>query len=714
MKIAFIGLGLIGGSIAMAIREKNPDARIVAYNRSSRPLVQAMMDGIIDVATSEIDESFKDCDYIFLCAPVQTNISFLSKIKPYITENTILTDVGSTKGNIHKAVIKLVRHAHFIGGHPMAGKEKSSYFNASSELIRGCYYFLTPSGSATTEDVSGFEKLVRNIGCNPIIVDPDKHDFIVGAISHVPHMAAYMLVKLVKDDDTPEEYMRVTAAGGFKDITRVASSDPTMWSEICLANKDNILKLMDEYIDKLKGVRELIAKEKEEALYDLFSEAREYRNSIVRSVRIGQSKKGYKGEMCVPGDKSISHRAVMFGAIAEGTTHISGFLNGADCISTINCFRQLGVRIDHDGGTEVTVHGVGLKGLKKPSGVLDCGNSGTTTRLISGILAGQSFSSTVTGDASVRRRPMKRIMSPLINMGADIVSLEGNDCAPLKIRASSLHGICHESKIASAQVKSAVLLAGLYADGDTTVTEPALSRDYTELMLASMGADITRDGLSVTLHPGNPLKAQDITIPGDISSAAYFMGAALIVEGSDLVIKNTGVNPTRAGIIEVFKSMGGSVNLENERIVAGERVADIHVKSSSLHGTEISGAIIPTLIDELPLIAVVASIADGTTIIKDAAELKVKESDRIELVTKNLKAMGAEIEASPDGFIINSSGTPNRLHGIVVDDSLDHRIAMSFAIAGLVADGETEIIHPECVSISYPGFFDDLTSYFPS
>ncbi|MBQ8955402.1 MAG: prephenate dehydrogenase/arogenate dehydrogenase family protein [Lachnospiraceae bacterium] len=281
MKFGFVSLGLIGGSIAMSLRDKYPEAKIVAYNRSREPLVQALKDGIINIATSEIDESFVDCDYIFLCAPVQTNISFIKKLKPYLKGKTILTDVGSTKENIHKAVLETIPNVRFIGGHPMAGKEKSSYFNASKELIRDCYYFITPSKAATDIDINGFEELIRSLGCNPITVEPEKHDFIVGAISHVPHMAAYMLVKLVEDEDTPEKYMRVTAAGGFKDITRVASSDPTMWSEICLANRDNLVTLMDEYIDKLKDCRELIADGKTDALYELFKEARDYRNSMI-------------------------------------------------------------------------------------------------------------------------------------------------------------------------------------------------------------------------------------------------------------------------------------------------------------------------------------------------------------------------------------------------------------------------------------------------
>ena len=281
MKVGFVSLGLIGGSIAMAIRKRYPESEIVAYNRSVEPLDRALSDGVINAATQTIDDSFSGCDYIFLCAPVETNISFISKLMPYVGDHTVLTDVGSTKGNIHEAVSSIAHGIRFIGGHPMAGREKSSYFNASAELIKGCYYFVTPSEGADQNDTERFEELITAIGCRPIIVDPDKHDFIVGAISHVPHMAAYTLVKLVQDTDTPEEYMRVTAAGGFKDITRVASSDPTMWKEICLANKDNLTALMDKYINKLIEVRKLINEGNGDALCDIFKEAKEYRDSMM-------------------------------------------------------------------------------------------------------------------------------------------------------------------------------------------------------------------------------------------------------------------------------------------------------------------------------------------------------------------------------------------------------------------------------------------------
>ncbi len=422
-------------------------------------------------------------------------------------------------------------------------------------------------------------------------------------------------------------------------------------------------------------------------------------------------KPGLHGIIKVPGDKSISHRAVTLGALAEGSSHIKGFLNGADCISTINCFRTLGVDIEFNGGSEVTVSGAGLYGLKEPEKTLDCGNSGTTTRIISGILSAQPFASRVTGDASIQKRPMKRIMEPLSLMGADIRSEKENGCAPLVISPSHLHGIDYLSPVASAQVKSCILMAALYADGETVIREPASSRNHTELMLKAMGSDISSSGNKIRLIPGKTLYACDLNIPGDISSAAYFIGASLIVPGSDILIKDVGVNPTRDGILRVFTDMGGDIELTGLRTAAGEPVADINVKASDLHGIEISGDIIPALIDELPLIAVVASQAEGTTIIKDAAELKVKESDRIALVTKNLKAMGADIEATDDGFIINGKdGSPSPLKGCLIDDAFDHRIAMSFTIAGLIASGETCIEHPECVSISYPEFFSDIVN----
>ena len=432
-----------------------------------------------------------------------------------------------------------------------------------------------------------------------------------------------------------------------------------------------------------------------------------------------------RGTVRVPGDKSISHRAVMFGALAEGTTKASGFLMSDDCLSTIDCFRRLGIRIDADAEHHsVTVYGRGLHGLT-PGGVsgrqalpaspvsLYTGNSGTTTRLISGILAGQRFSSLIDGDASIRKRPMKRILDPLTQMGSGICSEGGNGCAPLFIpgRDAPLHGIRYTSPVASAQVKSAVLLAGLYADGPTAVTEPAKSRDHTELMLSGFGAEITSsedaEGHTACVQPEPALHGMEISVPGDISSAAYFLAAGLLVPGSEILIRHVGINPTRAGILQVLKRMGGDVTILNETRQGGEPCADLLVRGSSLKGCEIGGSLIPALIDELPVIAVIACAASGKTVIRDARELRVKESDRIESVTAMLTSMGADVTPMEDGMIIEG-GRP--LHGAEIQSFADHRIAMSASVAALIADGETRIKDAGCVGISYPDFYKDLDS----
>ena len=415
--------------------------------------------------------------------------------------------------------------------------------------------------------------------------------------------------------------------------------------------------------------------------------------------------KGLKGQLAVPGDKSISHRAVMLGSIASGNTEIHHFLQGADCLSTISCFRRMGVEIENRGNM-VFVHGKGMRGLSAPSGMLDCGNSGTTMRLMSGILAAQPFPSTLAGDASIQKRPMKRIMEPLTQMGAHILSLRENGCAPLRIKPGKLHGIHYHTPVASAQVKSAILLAGLYSDGPTKVTEPALSRNHTELMLRHFGAEIASEDVTAAVMPAKELYGAKVEVPGDISSAAYFIAAALMVPGSEVLIRNVGVNPTRDGMIRVCQAMGADLTLENVRGREAEPMADLLVRHSSLKGVEIGGEIIPALIDELPMIAAMACAAQGTTVIKDAAELKVKESNRIRIMVENLSAMGADIRETEDGMIIEG-GHP--LHGASVDSHLDHRIAMTFAVTALIADGVTTIKDADCVRISYPGFYQDLS-----
>lgn len=426
-----------------------------------------------------------------------------------------------------------------------------------------------------------------------------------------------------------------------------------------------------------------------------------------------------KGELTIPGDKSISHRAIMFSSLAKGDTQITHFLESADCLATMDCFSRLGIYIERDFSEhgKLIVHGTGLRGLYPSHSpiALYSQNSGTTTRIMSGILAPQHFTSYITGDESVNRRPMKRVMEPLQQMGADIVSMNDDNCAPLKITGKPLHGITWKTSVASAQVKSTILCAGLYAEGNTTVLEPAISRDHTEKMLAAFGhapavTDLTDDsgkfaGHSVSVTPAQELwSPEQITVPGDISSAAYFIAAACLVPNSEVLIRNVGTNETRDGILRVARAMGADITVLNENRAA-EPSADLLVRTSSLHGTIVEGDMIPTLIDEIPIIAVMAAAADGTTIIRDAAELKVKESDRIAAMTEGLQAMGCRITPTGDGMIIKG-GAP--LRGAAIRTFKDHRIAMSFAIAALIAEGETVLDDAGCVDISYPTFFENL------
>ena len=406
------------------------------------------------------------------------------------------------------------------------------------------------------------------------------------------------------------------------------------------------------------------------------------------------------GQIKVPGDKSISHRAVMLGSLANGVTEISGFLKGADCLSTIDCFRKMGIDIDIN-GENVTVHGNGLRGLLKPEEMLYTGNSGTTTRLLCGILAGQNFDTSITGDASIQKRPMGRVVQPLSMMGAKIE----NEYCPLYITGTKLHGIDYKMPVASAQVKTAIILAGLYADGETVIHEIEKSRDHTELMLSAMGADLTVDNLDITVKPTNDLTAVNVDVPGDISSAAFFLVLGAIMPNSQITVTNVGINPTRTGIIDVLKDMGADITLENVHTSAGETVADITVRSSSLKGTTVGGDIIPRLIDELPIIAVAAVFADGQTVIKDAQELKVKETNRIRAVVDEFNKCGIDITETDDGMIINGGKS---IHGADFKTYGDHRMAMSLTVLAQLADGESTLDDSDCACVSYPTFFDDF------
>ncbi|PGM49282.1 3-phosphoshikimate 1-carboxyvinyltransferase [Bacillus sp. AFS053548] len=421
------------------------------------------------------------------------------------------------------------------------------------------------------------------------------------------------------------------------------------------------------------------------------------KNSQLEKIRL-------VGDVTIPGDKSISHRAIMFGSLAKGTTKITNFLLGEDCLSTIACFRKLGVQIKVS-EDEVVVYGKGIEGLKEAHEVLDVGNSGTTARLMMGILSGLPFHSVIIGDGSIGKRPMKRVTKPLKMMGTSIDGREEATYTPISIRGGSLNSISYASPVSSAQVKSSILLAGLFTKGTTTVTEPEKSRDHTERMLKAFGCELVVDGNKVSIHGNQELTATDVIVPGDISSAAFFLVAGSIVPNSEILLKNVGVNPTRTGILTVLERMGANITLENQKVVNGEPIANIRVKSSNLKSTVIGGAEIPTCIDELPILALAAALADGETIIKDAEELRVKETDRIQTVVTELTNLGVSIEATKDGMIIQGNSS---LIGANVNSHGDHRMGMMLSIAALLAKGDTIIENTECIAVSFPNFKEQL------
>ena len=419
---------------------------------------------------------------------------------------------------------------------------------------------------------------------------------------------------------------------------------------------------------------------------------------------------GLRGSVRVPGDKSISHRSLLLGSLASGPGHIEGFLPSADCLATLGCVRELGVDVDFRiqdsrGEATLTVRGVGLHGLRAPLGHLDCSRSGTTMRLLAGILAGQSFTSVLSGDEQLLKRPMKRISDPLARMGAEIETVEGH--GPLTIRGRRLQGHDHSLKVASAQVKSALLLAGLYADGPTTVRQPGPARDHTERMLSAMGADVRVSGLTVALQRPQALAPLSLHVPADFSSAAFPLAAALLVAGSEVTFVDLGVNPTRTGFLDVLHQMGAAIVREGEWTQGEEPVARMTARSSDLHGVEVGGDTVVRMIDEFPALAVVATQAYGTTVVKDAAELRVKETDRIATTVAELQVLGARIETLPDGFVVEG---PTRLHGGTVDSHGDHRLAMALAVAGLVAQDEVLVRNADCIGDSFPGFVDVMRS----
>ena len=727
-KVAFIGLGLIGSSLARVMIAENLATQIVASTRSKQTLEDAKALGLIQEGYSDPIEAVKGADLVVLALPVRATQKVLEAIQPYLSENVILTDVGSTKGNVvdaAKAVYGEHLPAGFVPGHPIAGAEHTGVHAGKVDLFANHKVILTPLPSSADWAVEKLIQLWQAAKAEVICMDVEKHDEVLAHTSHLPHLMAFNLVEQLANREDNLDIFRY-AAGGFRDFSRIAASDPQMWHDIFFANKKAILNAVDGFEKQLKTLRQLIEDENSQALMGVLGHAqaaRQHFNHMLankplmeknkvttQQFTILPGQKNFQGKFTVPGDKSVSHRSIMFGAIAEGTTHVTGFLEGEDALATLQAFRDMGVSIEGPKNGEVTIHGVGMHGLKAPASALYMGNSGTSMRLLAGMLSAQKFDSVMTGDASLSKRPMERIAKPLRAMGAHIQTTGERGTPPVSITGNQpLKGIQYDLPMASAQVKSGILLAGLWAEGETAVTEPEPTRDHSERMLRAFGYDVKTEGNRISLQGGGKLIATDIQVPSDISSAAFFMVGAAITEGSDVTLEAVGINPTRTGVIEILKQMGADLTVENERIAGGEPIADIRIRGTrTLKGIHMPEDQVPLAIDEFPALFIAAACAEGQTILTGAAELRVKESDRIQVMADGLKIMGIDCTPTDDGIIIEGKGKAGEWGAIFtggeIESHHDHRIAMSFSMAGLRTSGEIKIVGTETVATSFPTF----------
>ncbi|WP_296271400.1 bifunctional prephenate dehydrogenase/3-phosphoshikimate 1-carboxyvinyltransferase [Pseudomonas sp. UBA6323] len=715
-RLVVVGLGLIGGSFAKGLRERGLCREVVGVDLDAESRRLAVQLGVVDRCESDLATACQGAEVIQLAVPILAMEKVLAELARLDLGNAVLTDVGSAKGNVVRAARlafpgKAVR---LVPGHPIAGSEQSGVEAANAELFRRHKVILTPCEQSDEAALALVEGLWRELGADVESMDVEHHDQVLAATSHLPHLLAFTLVDSLAKRSENLEIFRY-AAGGFRDFTRIAGSDPVMWHDIFLANREAVLRTLDTFRDDLDALRDAVVAGDGHQLLGVFTRARVAREHFSKILArrayvdamhstdlifLAKPGSSLSGRIRVPGDKSISHRSIMLGSLAEGTTEVEGFLEGEDALATLQAFRDMGVVIEGPHHGRVTIHGVGLNGLKAPAGPLYMGNSGTSMRLLSGLLAAQPFDTTLTGDASLSKRPMNRVARPLREMGA-VIETGPEGRPPLTIKGGQrLTGMDYEMPMASAQVKSCLLLAGLYAAGRTSVTEPAPTRDHTERMLRGFGYPVSVEGSTASVESGHKLSATRIEVPADISSAAFFLVAASIAEGSELVLEHVGINPTRTGVIDILKLMGGDITLENQREVGGEPVADIRVRAAKLKGIDIPEDLVPLAIDEFPVLFVAAACAEGRTVLRGAEELRVKESDRIQVMADGLIALGVKAEPTPDGIIIEGGamgGGEVWAHG-------DHRIAMSFSVASLRASAPIRIHDCANVATSFPNF----------
>jgi 3-phosphoshikimate 1-carboxyvinyltransferase len=718
-RLVIIGLGLIGSSLAAAARELGLAETVVGISRRGSTLELALEREIIDQACESLNLISSDLgagDIVVICVPTLTVPAVLKDCHELLNNYVTITDVASVKGSVVAAATKIYEKmpGQFVPGHPIAGSEKSGVTAADSGLFRGHRVILTPTEATESVHLETVSSLWADVGAIVSSMAVEEHDEILAATSHLPHFLAYSLVDTLASMEDKREIFRY-AAGGFRDFTRIAASDPVMWRDIALANRASILSTLDRVMQNFQALRGAIDSGDEQYLMDVFTRARDARIHFgklleTKSLQEPMTEKtinyrispgGHaRGVVRVPGDKSMSHRSIMLGSLATGMTEVTGFLEGEDSLATLQAFRDMGVTIEGPDEGRVVIHGVGLHGLKAPTKPLYMGNSGTSIRLLSGLLAGQSFDSELTGDISLSVRPMGRIAKPLGLMGGIIETAE-DGTPPLKIKGGqTLLPIHYDMPIASAQVKSCILLAGLYVKGETSVSEPAPTRDHTERMLNGFGYRVDVADSVAKLTGGGKLSATRIDVPADISSAAFFMVAAAITPNSDITLLHVGINPTRIGVINILRQMGAKITLSHERDIGGEPVADIRVEYAELKGITIPEDQVPLAIDEFPVLFIAAACAVGITTLTGAEELRVKESDRIQSMADGLNTLGIDAQPTADGIRIVGGELGS---GRIVSHH-DHRIAMAFSVAGLRAAGNIVIEGCNNVATSFPTF----------
>ena len=722
-RLVIIGMGLIGSSLAAAVRERNIAKEVIGISRRKSTLEIALNNGIVDRCAGDLVEVASELtagDIVVIGVPTLSVPEVLKQCVELLPPEVTITDVASVKESVVIAAQELFGEvpSQLVPGHPIAGSEKSGVTAANAELFIDHRVILTPVESTSEDHLKRTSALWQNVGAMVSTMTVQEHDHILAATSHLPHFLAYSLVDTLASMNEKTDIFRY-AAGGFRDFTRIAASDPIMWRDIAVANKKAVIEVMDKVMDNLVSLRSLIENTEEDKLTEMFKRARDARNhfgSMLESNKLDtglQSPMNEKvinyivspggnarGDLRVPGDKSMSHRSIMLGSLADGMTEVTGFLEGEDSLATLQAFRDMGVEIEGPNEGRVVIRGVGLHGLKAPKKPLYLGNSGTSIRLLSGLLAGQAFDVELQGDTSLSGRPMGRVATPLRKMGA-VIETEKDGTPPMRIKGGQkLKGINYRMPMASAQVKSCVLLAGLYAEGETTTVEPAPTRDHTERMLRGFGYQVDSNDDTAILNGGGRLTSTRINVPADISSAAFFMVAAAIVPGSDITLRHVGVNPTRIGVINILRQMGANIELFNPAQVGDEPVADIRVRYSPLKGIAIPEDQVPLAIDEFPVLFVAAACAEGKTILTGAEELRVKESDRIQSMADGLVTLGVDAVATDDGIHI----VGGEIGSGEVESFDDHRIAMAFSIAALRANGPITIKETNNVATSFPNF----------